>query len=298
MKADHISREVQLHFQNNSLHFKVQKGTSRELAVPHAHDYLQIWYVLRGSFRHVVDNRDYIQAAGDLLIVPPYTSHQIDTSRSEDVEFIFCDMADNFLNLFPEGMEKNTLFNLTCLRPLMYNAASATPFLSFTGEAAQRIESLYLELLTEYKKACNLSPIYIRSDLVRLLALIAEEYDRAAPQKDGAVYARYRIALQDAMDYIELHYTEPISREEVCKIALMSVSSFSYVFKQITGQTFMEYLHLLRIRCAQKLLRETSLSVTEICLNCGFSDITHFGRIFKKNTGLSPNQYLKLHRER
>ena len=290
--------EVTPLFQNDKLYFKVQKGTSQELSVSHVHDYLQIWYVLRGSFRHVVDNRDFIQAAGDLLIIPPYISHQIDTRRSEGVEFIFCDMADNFLNLFPEGMEKNTLFNLTCLRPLMYNATNATPFLSFTGEVAQRIGRLYLDLLAEYKKASNLSPIYIRSDLVRLLALIAEEYNQAVPQKDDAVYSRYRTALQDAMDYIELHYTEPISREDVCKIALMSVSSFSYVFKQITGQTFMEYLHLLRIRCAQKLLRETSLSVTDVCLACGFSDLTHFGRIFKKNTGLSPNQYLKLHRER
>ncbi len=285
-------------FKNNETYFRIHYSPYRELTAYHNHDFLQIWYVSKGSFPHIIHGKEYTHSAGDLLIVPPYMPHQFDTRNADDFELIAVNLGDNFLNLFPDGIEKNLIFNLTCLRPLIYNASNANPFLHFSPEVSEKIENLLLSLYNEYENSSNLSPIYLRADLVRLLALIAEEYSKNMPQKEDAVYSRYRIAIQDALDYINKNYTNPLSREDICKIALMSPSTFSYVFAQTTGRTFVEYVHSLRIRLAKKLFLETDKSVTEVCIECGFGEVTHFGRIFKKMVGYSPRQFIKLEKSK
>lgn len=62
----------------------------------------------------------------------------------------------------------------------------------------------------------------------------------------------------------------------------LSPNHFCKVFKKITGKTLIEYLHLLRINEAEKMLVDTDASITEIAGNVGFSSITYFGRVFKK----------------
>lgn len=296
MDIELLPESIYQDYRNDRFHFKVQQGTSRDLGPSHIHDYFQIWYVLCGSFHHVVNYQSFQQNAGDLLIVPPYIPHKIDTSQaSSNLQFIFCDLAENFLNLFPEGMEKSNLFYLTYLRPLAYNATTVSPFLSFSGNGAERVEALYSKLLSEYKKNTPLSPAYIRADLIQLLSLVAEHYHAATSHKGDALYAQYRAALQETLDYIEAHYTESISLNDICNIALMSPSSFSYVFKQLTGKTLIAYIHSLRIRLAMKLLETTSLSISDISWKCGYTDTTYFGKVFKRHTGMLPKKYQLMH---
>ena len=279
-------------FLHEPAYFKTQLGTSHEQSINHTHNYMQLWYVLRGSFRHVFSGQEFIQSAGDFLFVPPFYSHVIDTSNApRDVSFIFCDLSDEFLSIFPDSEEKNALFDLAYLRPLLVNARKMQPFLSFHGKAKQQVEAIYFELLHEYQHRNALSRTYIAANVLRLLTLVAREYETRSPSSDDALFAQYRAAIQSALDYIDLHYTEDITLPEISKIALMSVRSFSSVFKSITGKTFLEYVHYLRIHRAEKLLRETNMSLMAICFDCGFRDATYFGRVFKKITGETPGTY-------
>lgn len=276
----------------DTTHFKVQKGSHNELTINHTHNYFQIWYVLRGSFWHLINDAEFEQKQGEFVVLPPYVNHQLDARNCPDVEWIFIDMADNFLSLFPEGMEKNMVFNLTCLRPLMYSESGTTPVIRFSGEDTMKIEKLLFELLDEYMNATVLTPVYIRSKLVRLLAFVAERYNSQLTSTDISHFASYRKSIRAAIEYVDGHFTEPLTREEVCKIAMMSRSSFTYIFKQIIGESFLDYIHILRVRLAKKLLAQGDMNVTEIAEKCGFASVTYFDRVFKKVTGLTPRQYV------
>lgn len=292
--VERVSETLQKIFVHEPSYFKTQLGTSHECTLDHTHNYMQLWYCLHGSFRHVVNGQAFTQRAGDFIVVPPYCSHQIDTSNSDpDLRFIFCDLSDDFLAIFPESNEKSTLFNLVYLRPMLMGAQEMRPFLSFNGETAKKIEALYMELLHEFKNSSESSHPYIRATLIRLLTLIAQEYETVMPTKEDLLYKKYRTAIQDALDYIESNYTDNITLSQIAKISLMSVRSFSFVFKHITGKTFLEYLQSLRVHRACNLLRNSNETLTQICIHCGFSDITYFGRVFKKITGMSPSSYRK-----
>jgi YesN/AraC family two-component response regulator len=225
------------------------------------------------------------------LFVPPFIPHQIDTSRSENAEFIFLNLSEEFLDVLPNDSTKNTLFNLAYLRPIITNAYNMKPFISFSRESSGQMEGFLFELIDEYKNYSELSRIYIRTTLARILNLVAREYEQIAPRNDDDLFKKYRDAIQQALSYIDEHYTENIQLKTISKIALMCERSFSYVFKQITGKTFTEYLQYMRIRKAQSLLSNTDNSLLSISLECGFYDTAHFCHCFKKITGTSPGNY-------
>ena len=68
----------------------------------------------------------------------------------------------------------------------------------------------------------------------------------------------------------------------------MSYSYFSRCFKNVTGKTFKEYLNMVRINHAQRLLATTTLSVTQVALECGYNNISYFIAVYKSLKGETP----------
>lgn len=103
-------------------------------------------------------------------------------------------------------------------------------------------------------------------------------------------YTRMQIAKATA--YIEEHYAEEkLSLQDLCRHVLMSTSYFSLVFKQMTGETFIEYLTRIRIERAKALLLTTSLKFYEIAAQVGYADPNYFSILFKKHTGMTPRDF-------
>lgn len=72
----------------------------------------------------------------------------------------------------------------------------------------------------------------------------------------------------------------------------------SAIYDKATGQTFVEHVQRRRVEEAKALLSRMPKSVTEICFQCGFTNLTHFNRVFRRWTDMSPRQYRKSRSER
>lgn len=99
--------------------------------------------------------------------------------------------------------------------------------------------------------------------------------------------------LKNVLNYIELHYADKITLNNLAKIAGMSPKYFCHFFFEMTGHTPIDYVNYYRIERACYQLVNTEDSITDIALSCGFNDVSYFIRIFKKYKGKSPKQYLK-----
>lgn len=97
--------------------------------------------------------------------------------------------------------------------------------------------------------------------------------------------------LDRAMSYIHDKLQEDISLEDVAEHVHLNPHYFSKVFKQQTGETFIDYLTRLRIERAKELIGEGHLSLKEVCYLVGYNDPNYFSRVFKKVTGLTPTEY-------
>ena len=111
------------------------------------------------------------------------------------------------------------------------------------------------------------------------------EYIKSEKEKKS----KKRIELAKA--YIEEHYREPITLNDIADHVELNASYFSNLFKMETGMNFSEYLLNIRMEQAKKLLRDPTIKVYEIGNMVGYEDAVSFGRAFKKKFNMSPKDY-------
>ncbi|WP_010270568.1 response regulator transcription factor [Paenibacillus senegalensis] len=110
--------------------------------------------------------------------------------------------------------------------------------------------------------------------------------DRVTVVKDK--YDFYKID-----DFLEEHYAEEISLQEVASLLHMSEGHFCRLFKKQTGRNFLEHLTQFRIDKAKPLLADLRLKMYEVAEKVGYRDSRYFSQIFRKVTGETPTDYRK-----
>ena len=101
--------------------------------------------------------------------------------------------------------------------------------------------------------------------------------------------------MRQAQIFLEQHYTENISLEQVAGMVGFNPSYFSVLFKKECGVGFQDYLTSIRINHAKELLMQTTEPISEICYRVGYKDVKHFNKVFKKATNLRPSEFKKLY---
>ena len=107
--------------------------------------------------------------------------------------------------------------------------------------------------------------------------------------------ARSLFDLSGVVEYINKHYTEEISLEDLSKLIGLSISQLNRKFKKAMGETPIQYLLKVRINKAKEKLIESNNTIFEIATECGFNNQTYFNKQFKKFTGKAPTQYRESH---
>ena len=97
--------------------------------------------------------------------------------------------------------------------------------------------------------------------------------------------------MEKAKEYIRENFQKDLTLDEVSKVVDISPYYFSKLFKQETGENFIEYLTKVRMKNAEELLKDSSYSIKEICAASGYGDPNYFSRIFKKYEGVTPSEY-------
>lgn len=101
------------------------------------------------------------------------------------------------------------------------------------------------------------------------------------------------LPFEHAVLYLQEHFREQISLKDMAAAAGLSEKYFGEYFKNITGETPVQYLNKYRIEQAAEALKEEEKSVTDIALECGFNDLSYFIKTFRKHYGIAPGNYRK-----
>jgi two-component system response regulator YesN len=99
--------------------------------------------------------------------------------------------------------------------------------------------------------------------------------------------------IEQIKQYVAEHYNESVSLADLSERFYINLHYLCQLFKAKTGQTYLEYLTKLRMEQAKELLLKSDLKIYEICERVGYSDTTHFSRIFEKTVGSKPTEYRK-----
>lgn len=116
---------------------------------------------------------------------------------------------------------------------------------------------------------------------------------KALSRSQEALSGDMRALMRKAMGYIQEHFDEPLSREDVARHVGVSAGYFSRSFPKEAGISFQEYLNRYRIHRARALLEDGRLSVTDVAFSVGFQNVSYFCQVFRQVTGVSPRGYQK-----
>lgn len=250
----------------------------------HYHDYMQVWYVKKGQCIHCLDNVEHNLTEGDIFIMPPYIPHKIISEDAEKTELLSCGFRMDFIS------DKEDGFDSGYLKPFVQPIGEIKPFFTLDGNAVKEVEKIFDEMIYEYERKEKFFELYVKSNILKLLSIIVRKYNKSAHADNSSIF-KYRDSIISVLDYIKENSKEKIFIEDACKIANMSPTYFSHVFKQFTGQTFVEYLRTQKISNAKELLLDMDKKISDIAIEIGFDDPAYFDRVFKKEVGMSPRQF-------
>ena len=109
--------------------------------------------------------------------------------------------------------------------------------------------------------------------------------------KQGMENAEYSASVRNAIYFMEQHYPESLTLADVADHVGLSSEYLSRLFREETGVKFVVYLNNLRLKHALRLLETTNLKVYEIAEKVGYSNLSYFSTVFKKNFGQNPFDY-------
>ncbi|MBD1872900.1 helix-turn-helix transcriptional regulator [Nodosilinea sp. FACHB-131] len=223
---------------------------------------------LDGKFKH------YAHGNGRVDIIPAFLSHW--TNWNQEVEF-------SVIAICP------TLLNQTT-QELTQGKTELIPQFSIDDPV---IQQLALALKTEIQTGCMSGRLYGESLGTALAARLVQNYAVSKPALEFKANGLPRSQLKRVIDYIKANLAQDLSILDLASLTSMSESHFSRSFKQSVGIAPYQYLMQQRVERAKQLLRQQAISISDIALNCGFSNQTHLTKVFRQMTGVTPKVYQK-----
>ena len=269
--------------------YKVSTGWCQET---HSHEYMQIWYVVSGSCTHIVEGAEYPLRAKNIFVIPPFVEHGLKDER-DNFTIICCEFPAELItgdNLFdPAG---RGLLRYTCIESFAAVLSRTRPCHT-PGELSRvMLEQLLDEMLAEYDRRAEYYEIILKADVLKLLTLLARDYSEAMAD-GGAIVRSYSAYIDKAVAFIEENFRDKLHIEDAAKAASMSVSYFSYFFRERTGRSFREYVSQRRIEAAKVILLQGG-TAAEAAAGAGFPDTAYFNRVFKKTQGVTPSAFRRI----
>lgn len=200
--------------------------------------------------------------------------------RSKDIREITIQFS---CDLFTSLINKNQFDSIR----LMFEKAQVG--LSFPMTAIMQVYSLLSELSSErWKFSAFLK-------FVSILYQLSLYVDSARPLSSSS-FAKINMhsdsrRVEKVKEYINQHYKDEIRLNQLADLVGMAPVSFSRFFKLRTGKNLSEYIIDMRLGYASRLLVDSTMSIAEICYECGFNNLSNFNRIFKKNKACAPKEF-------
>ncbi len=251
----------------------------------HWHEHFEVILIEQGEATLTIGNRKFLARAGELYVVNSGELHGI---GDPSTPFIFYAIVfhPSLIGLQEDHLEAMGLTtSYTEGDKAFVNVPD--PSSGHDRQIRQAVDTIIHEFhakLPGYQQAVQAS---VRLLFTWLYRWYTEPYASDNRLSDTNLKARRFKAL---LRHVEEHYAEPISLDKAAGIVHLSTYHFCKTFKKLTGLTFVQYVNHYRIQEAERLLLNTSLSITEVADRIGCGSINAFSKLFKQIRGCSPKQ--------
>ncbi|MNZ69270.1 HTH-type transcriptional activator RhaS [compost metagenome] len=252
----------------------------------HQHvDFSELVIVLNGHATHIVNNEESFIKKGNVFVINGGTSHAF----KAPYDFKICNIMYKPEMLKYAGTDLRALNGFQALFILEPYYRSINPYkskLNMSISSLEYVSSLISVMIEEYDNKLQGYQTMLASRFMELVVYLSRQYDQQEQGVDSSM-----MHLASAISFIEDHYLEQVTLEQIASRSDISVRHLNRIFRAYYQTSPIAYLQRLRLDRACTLLKQTNLSVTEISYECGFNDSNYLTRQFKKTFGMTPKSF-------
>ena len=252
----------------------------------HWHKEMELIYVKKGKGEIQLETGLFQGKAGDIFVVPPGTLHALYKAKGFSMEY------ENIIfkpDLLSSGA--NDLCMIQYIVPLL---DGSLPIEYFLTPALGSFEALS-NCIRQIDLVCaDQTPgwqLAVKSSLFNFFFLLISERQKKTVSTSSNPKSLEK--MKTVLKYVENHYTEKLTIDDMAELTYYSKSHFMKFFKAHMGTGFTEYLNDYRLTMAARLLKSSDESILMIADASGFDNLSYFNRIFKRKYGVSPGAYRK-----
>jgi len=279
---EHIHREITPLKDNDCFLIFDRERTAFTFPI-HFHPEFEINYIKNaaGGKRIVGDHIGEIEER-ELVMVGPNLYHGWENYHNSGKELLH-----EITIQFPRELFTEEHLNRNILKPILELFHNANRGIKFSEETIRMVEPK-LKLLSQKRGFDSYLTFH---SLLYDLAISRDQQllTNMSFHRQNDFHNSERI--EKVYKYVKDNYAQKLKLDDAAKMVNMSVISFSRLIKQRTGKTFIDFVNEIRLGYATRWLIESNKSISEICFECGFNNISNFNRAFKKRQGCTPSEF-------
>lgn len=248
--------------------------------ITHFHEKWEIVYYIKSHNNAFINEINYDILSGDILVIPPRQLHsiryRINTSYARYVLHLSSEYIMNILGRSEYKTFRDFFIHLEYKK------------VSLQYPSINKFNQLFYFLNEQVIKEEDYSAPIIKAYTATIALEIFKHFNKLQTTN---IPPSNEVITQQIIKYINDHYNTDITLDIFEKELFLSKSYICRLFSQTVGLSIIEYVQHRRTIEAQKLLEYTNKAIVEVCFECGFNNLPHFYRVFKKISLMSPKQY-------
>lgn len=256
------------------------RSYANNLEFQHFHRFYEFCILLEPNAVHLLEGTRYNIKCFDIVGIRPNILHRTYYPEGDPCQriIIHFNIPQNDEHTMPELRKIFTLFDCD------------VPIFRFSPDINKELYRPLNDIYNLGKTSGNIKDFRIHLKFMEFLSILYSHigdniYTNDSPKSniEGKVYS--------ITSYIHSHYSNELSLDAIASMFCISNYYLSHQFKDVTGFTLTDYIHMTRIRNVQTLLLTTDTPITDIASACGFQSFSQFNRVFRKLVGTSPSKY-------
>lgn len=234
---------------------------NKKVCISNYHENIELLYCVEGHGKVVINSNVIDMYKGDLILINSGDIHYTIT-ETQCLTYYCLIVYSDFLKKFGIDVEE----------------------IHFDENVTDDCGKTFFEkIIYELSKGLPYHNVIAIGEIISYMGYLCRNH------KINRVNTKNDTMIKKGLIYIRKHYKENLSVDQIASHTGFSRYYFSRQFKEITGMTVTEYIRFIRCRHAYELLSEENYSVSKAAMECGFTDLSYFTKVFKRQTGILPS---------
>ena len=257
-----------------------------DMRIKHFHDEYEIFYILEGKRLFFFNNRTFVAEKGDLILIDSNLIHMT-KSVSDDTS------GHNRIIIYVTSEKMKSIDKVYPSLQLVKFFHKHTGVFHLTPAQQDNFMQLYYFFKQECNKRLHAYQPAVELAVINYFITLTRDFNSTQTEPAQLpANEKYR-HVYDIADFLSQNCEQQWNLDDIAQKFYLSKYYVCRLFKDVTGYSINEYINIHRVQKAQWYLTETTMSISEIAGQIGFGSMTHFEKIFKTYTSMTPLQYRK-----